>query len=53
MNEWNKLYESVPPLDTPVWAGWFNADGICAYYQAQAVNQNKPHDRKEYTVQIK
>lgn len=29
-----------------------SADGICAYYQAQAVNQNKPHDRKEYTVQI-
>lgn len=28
------------------------ADGICAYYQAQAVNQNKPHDRKEYIVQI-
>ena len=28
-------------------------DGLCAYYQAQAVNQNKPHDRKEYTVQIK
>jgi hypothetical protein len=27
MNEWNKLYESVPPLDTPVWAGWFNTDG--------------------------
>lgn len=27
MNEWNKLYESVPTLDTPVWAGWFNADG--------------------------
>ena len=30
-----------------------SADGLCAYYQAQAVNQNKPHDRKEYTVQIK
>lgn len=30
-----------------------SADGICAYYQAQAVNQNKPHDRKEYTIQIK
>ncbi len=29
-----------------------SADGICAYYQAQAVNQNKPHNRKEYTVQI-
>ena len=29
-----------------------SADGLCAYYQAQAVNQNKPHDRKEYTVQI-
>lgn len=29
-----------------------SADGICAYYQARAVNQNKPHDRKEYTVQI-
>ena len=30
-----------------------SVDGLCAYYQAQAVNQNKPHDRKEYTVQIK
>lgn len=30
-----------------------SADGLCAYYQAQAVNQNKPHDQKEYTVQIK
>nr|DAP13849.1 MAG TPA: RapA N-terminal Tudor like domain [Bacteriophage sp.] len=30
-----------------------SADGIYTYYQAQAVNQNKPHDRKEYTVQIK
>lgn len=30
-----------------------STDGLCAYYQAQAVNQNKPHDRKEYTVQIK
>lgn len=29
-----------------------SADGLCAYYQAQAVNQNKPHDKKEYTVQI-
>jgi hypothetical protein len=29
-----------------------SVDGLCAYYQAQAVNQNKPHDRKEYTVQI-
>ena len=29
-----------------------SAEGLCAYYQAQAVNQNKPHDRKEYTVQI-
>lgn len=27
--------------------------GLRPYYQAQAVNQNKPHDRKEYTVQIK
>lgn len=26
--------------------------GLRPYYQAQAVNQNKPHDRKEYTVQI-
>lgn len=30
-----------------------SVDGLCAYYQAQAVNQNKPHDHKEYTVQIK
>ena len=30
-----------------------SAEGLCAYYQAQAVNQNKPRDRKEYTVQIK
>lgn len=30
-----------------------SAEGLCAYYQAQAVNQNKPHDRKEYTIQIK
>lgn len=29
-----------------------SADGLCAYYQAQAVNQNKPHDKKGYTVQI-
>ena len=29
-----------------------SADGLCAYFQAQAVNQNKPYDRKEYTVQI-
>lgn len=29
-----------------------SAEGLCAYYQAQAVNQNKPHDRKEYIVQI-
>lgn len=29
-----------------------SADGLCAYYQAQAVNTNKPHDRKEYIVQI-
>ena len=29
-----------------------SAEGLCAYFQAQAVNQNKPHDRKEYTVQI-
>ena len=29
-----------------------SAEGLCAYYQAQAVNTNKPHDRKEYTVQI-
>ena len=26
--------------------------GLRPYYQAQAVNQNKPHDRKEYIVQI-
>lgn len=29
-----------------------SADGLCAYFYVQAVNQNKPHDRKEYTVQI-
>nr|DAY12563.1 MAG TPA: RapA N-terminal Tudor like domain [Caudoviricetes sp.] len=29
-----------------------STDGLCVYYQAQAVNQNKPYDRKEYTVQI-
>nr|DAS53256.1 MAG TPA: hypothetical protein [Caudoviricetes sp.] len=29
-----------------------SADGLCAYFQAQAVNQNKPHDKKEYIVQI-
>lgn len=27
VNKWNKLSESVPPLDTALWAGWFNADG--------------------------
>lgn len=27
--------------------------GLRPYYQAQAVNQNKPHDKKEYIVQIK
>ncbi|WP_308021436.1 hypothetical protein [Neisseria mucosa] len=27
MNEWKKLSEETPPLDTPVWAGWFNQDG--------------------------
>lgn len=26
--------------------------GLRPYFQAQAVNQNKPHDKKEYTVQI-
>ena len=29
-----------------------SADGLCAYFYVQAVNQNKPYDRKEYTVQI-
>ncbi len=29
-----------------------SADGLCAYFQAQAVNQNKPYDKKEYIVQI-
>ena len=29
-----------------------SADGLCAYFYVQAVNQKKPHDRKEYTVQI-
>ena len=23
MNEWKKVSEELPPLDTPVWAGWF------------------------------
>lgn len=27
MNEWKKVSEDLPPLDTPVWAGWFNDDG--------------------------
>lgn len=27
--------------------------GLRPYFQAQAVNQNKPHDKKEYIVQIK
>jgi len=27
MNEWKKASEGNPPLDTPVWAGWFNVDG--------------------------
>lgn len=27
MNEWKKASEGNPPLDTPVWAGWFEADG--------------------------
>lgn len=27
MNEWKKLSEEIPPLETPVWAGWFNEDG--------------------------
>ena len=26
MDEWKKVPEELPPLDTPVWAGWFNAD---------------------------
>lgn len=30
-----------------------SADGLCAYYAVQAVNTNKPHDRKEYITQIK
>ena len=29
-----------------------SADGLCAYFQVQAVNQNKPYDKKEYIVQI-
>lgn len=29
-----------------------SADGLCAHFYVQAVNQNKPHDRKEYTIQI-
>ena len=27
MNEWKKLSEEIPPLETPVWAGWFEVDG--------------------------
>ena len=27
MKEWKKASEENPPLDTPVWAGWFNVDG--------------------------
>lgn len=27
MNEWKKASEELPPLDTPVWAGWFNRNG--------------------------
>lgn len=27
MNEWKKASEELPPLDTPVWAGWFESDG--------------------------
>ena len=27
MNEWKKVSEELPPLEMPVWAGWFNADG--------------------------
>lgn len=30
-----------------------SADGLCTYFQVQAVNQSKPYDKKEYTVQIK
>lgn len=26
MNEWKKASEENPPLDTPVWAGWFEYD---------------------------
>lgn len=29
-----------------------SAEGLCTYYQEQAVNQNKLHDKKEYIVQI-
>lgn len=27
MNEWKKASDELPPLDTPVWAGWFEDDG--------------------------
>lgn len=27
MNEWKKVSEELPTLDTPVWAGWFNVGG--------------------------
>mgnify|MGYP000040949048 FL=1 len=27
MNEWKKVSEELPPLEMPVWAGWFFTDG--------------------------
>jgi hypothetical protein len=27
MNEWKKVSEELPPLDTTVWAGWFEDSG--------------------------
>lgn len=27
MNEWKKVSKELPPLDTPVWAGWFEDSG--------------------------
>ena len=27
INEWKNASDEWPPLDTPVWAGWFESDG--------------------------
>lgn len=31
MNEWKKVSEELPPLEMPVWAGWFESDGSFTY----------------------